>query len=737
MLIHYVNRCFNSSPHVFLSYSVFLSMNVFKWLLIFLPILPSSVNAQLTYTFQNDIEVVQNGISIPQPFAGGFVAPQYSTIDLNFDGMDDLFVFDRASSKISTFLFQEGKYVYAPQYESLFPTGLKNWVLLRDYNCDGKVDLFTSSLFGMSLYENISISELSWELKYQTINTEGSNGQTNLQVSSLDLPAIIDVDNDGDLDILNFNFATGEGIEFHKNMSVENSNLCELDLVRVTKRYGDFEECTCETYVFGTDECLTSGREEHSGGKTILSFNNSNQLVQDLIIGQEYCLLPGYLPNSGTTDQAKMTNVSFDFPDINNPLRMEYPAFYALDLYNNDSIELVASPNSYVADGTQNYEGLSFLYEQDNQGEYHLLTDNFLKEEMIDVGHKSAPVFVDIDFDGDEDLIIGNGKTEEGASLWLYENIGSATNPSFEKITDDYLNFKNDGIESIKLQVFDIDANGFKDLVLYKVAGNEMITEVLLHTGNPITPYSKLNASLLALPDLSIWDSPFYFGLGNQTGLIIGKQGGSLEFYTTSGDLTNATWQLVSSEYLGIKEDFSKRNLRVLVADLNGDGMEDMLSYNDSGEALVYYDFISKNDPESLKGKDISTDNLFNLSFGKLANPSVANVYGTLEPSLAFGLLQGGINLLKNTQSTNGSNELPLKVIVYPNPIENYQTLIQANKKSRVRVLDALGKQILKPIDLLGGEQKILQLELDEGVYFVEVVSEDKQKSVTRIVIAD
>lgn len=316
-------------------------MRIFKWLLLFLPFHSQLVEAQFSYTFQNDISVTEEDIALTQPFSGGFVAPQYSVIDLNLDGVDDLFVFDRASSKVSTYILLDGKYMYAPQYESLFPSGLKNWVLLRDYNCDGKKDLFTSSLFGMTLYENTSGTELDWVLKLQTIYTEGSNGQTNLQISGQDLPSITDVDGDGDLDILNFNFATGGGIEYHKNMSIENNGICDLQLVRTSRKYGDFEECSCDSYVFGADECVTGGREEHSGGKSILSFNYSDSQIQDLLVGQEHCELAGYLPNTGTLELAKMVRVSFDFPNAIEPLQLEYPAFFELDVFNNGSLDLV------------------------------------------------------------------------------------------------------------------------------------------------------------------------------------------------------------------------------------------------------------------------------------------------------------------------------------------------------------------------------------------------------------
>lgn len=59
--------------------------------------------------------------------------------------MLDLYVFDREGNRQLTFLntgvLGEASYVFAPQYAANFPR-LENWVLLRDYNNDGAMDIF-------------------------------------------------------------------------------------------------------------------------------------------------------------------------------------------------------------------------------------------------------------------------------------------------------------------------------------------------------------------------------------------------------------------------------------------------------------------------------------------------------------------------------------------------------------------------------------------------------------------
>ncbi len=710
-------------------------MRFFKWSLLYFFLVQHIVEAQFVYTFENDILVEEDGLLLNQPFSGGGIAPQFSVIDLNFDGTDDLFVFDRASNKVFTYLLKEGEYVYSPFYESFFPQGLKNWVLLRDYNCDGKMDLFTSSIFGMSLYENTSSQDLSWSLKHQIIYTEGFNGQTNLQLNSLDLPAIVDVDGDGDLDILNFNFITGKEVEFHRNKSIENTGACGLDLVRITKQYGDFKECSCDSYAFGLGECPTNGRVEHIGSKTILSFNYLSEDVQDLLIGQEYCDLPALLPNTGTPTDVKLETVFFDFPAMDNSLRMDFPAFYSLDLYSDGVNDLIAAPNNYDANSQKNYQALSYRFKKGADGSYTTVTDKFLKEGMIDVGHRASPLFVDFDFDGDQDLLIGTGATNNGASIWLYENTGTPLVPSFLLRSKDYLNLKTNNYERIKLQLLAVDENEFLDLVLTITNEDKVNSRVFLHTGNPLKPYNVLNYSVLNLPDMSVWDSPFFYRMENKAALFIGKQAGNLEYYISSGNFVTGRWDLISENYLGIEEDFSRRNLNLTVDDVNANGTMDIVLIDGSGRVVVYDNFLEEQNREEIRGENEETKEDFSLNFGNLATITTARLFGNKENSLAIGLLTGGVQLLNNTVLTKDPKPLELKVIAYPNPVSANLVIIQSNKNGKARVFDAAGKLVIKNFEVKSGIPYKLILNVLNGVYYVEVITETKEKKTVRIVI--
>ncbi|HMR57910.1 MAG TPA: VCBS repeat-containing protein, partial [Cyclobacteriaceae bacterium] len=133
------------------------------WLVGFL-ILSCRTYGQFTYTIDQSIPVEENGKVLSMPWAGGINSAQVNTMDLNGDNKDDLVIFDRTSNKLLTYLNAGNRYEYAPEFESLFPKEVTQWLLLRDLNCDGKKDLFTSDPFGMVAFINTTQpqQQLSW-----------------------------------------------------------------------------------------------------------------------------------------------------------------------------------------------------------------------------------------------------------------------------------------------------------------------------------------------------------------------------------------------------------------------------------------------------------------------------------------------------------------------------------------------------------------------------------------------
>ena len=77
---------------------------------------------------------------LPNAYAGGLIAPQFSEIDLNNDGKKDLVVFEKSAARFIPFI-NEGEqgtinYRYDQSWVKIFPP-IKTWAVLRDYNGDG------------------------------------------------------------------------------------------------------------------------------------------------------------------------------------------------------------------------------------------------------------------------------------------------------------------------------------------------------------------------------------------------------------------------------------------------------------------------------------------------------------------------------------------------------------------------------------------------------------------------
>ena len=75
---------------------------------------------------ENSIKVIVNNDTLLNPWTGGFNSAQISKIDLNNDQIKDLFVFDRSCDKVITFISKNNNFIYAPEYEKLFPSNLNH-----------------------------------------------------------------------------------------------------------------------------------------------------------------------------------------------------------------------------------------------------------------------------------------------------------------------------------------------------------------------------------------------------------------------------------------------------------------------------------------------------------------------------------------------------------------------------------------------------------------------------------
>ncbi|UII33536.1 T9SS type A sorting domain-containing protein [Fulvivirga ulvae] len=723
-----------------------------KFLCIFLLTfyIPASIYAQFVYTLDQSVSVKEGDEILNLPWTGGLNSMQYSTMDLDGDGNEDLVVFERSAHKIYPFLNVDKTYSYAPEYAFYFPEEVKNWMLLRDFNCDGKKDIFTSHTFGIRIFinETSQSGTLAWS-PYVTgkdntgneqyfLKTRGFTSNINMQMNSSDIPAIIDLDGDSDLDILMFRASGSSTVEYHKNLSIERDGNCDsLQFERITQVWGGLQECQCGEFAFNGSDCANSGgREEHQGGKSILLFDNDNDQDYDMLISEETCANLFYMENEGTNESPSFNSANSSFPNGSNPASMLFfPVAYYEDVDFDGVRDMLVSPNvaSNVSNSV-NFQSSSWLYSNggsDSNPQFDLLRRNFLQHQTIDLGENASPAFGDYDGDGDLDMILASYTNQSApgfnSTLFLYENTGSANEPAFELKSEDYLLFSLYNIFNLKPKLRDINGDNRVDLVFSGTELYNFSTNIyyLLNQGDDKFNFEE-EAHIL-FPNIG-FDENFEVYDISRDGLVdilVGKSTGKLEYYKNSGERNAPQFNQEDDTFYGFDFSTSRLDLCVAVADLNSDGNPDMVAGDKRGSLTIYDNFLEHIDQPEEGVTEIvwsphEKPSVFNLG-GKLY-PAVANLFNEDKPSLIIGTGQGGLHILRNSDALAGyTNRFDLDI--FPNPVirTNTQSINVSSKISgTATVISILGQQVANSFHLPANTVKSIPVTgLHPGIYIV------------------
>ncbi|MDX1446944.1 VCBS repeat-containing protein, partial [Lishizhenia sp.] len=325
--------------------------------------LVNSLQAQLGFKYNPFAQVKINGDTLSNPWAGGLNYAQFSHLDFNRDGFDDLLVFDRSSNQIQLFLksFQNGNPHYRYQYkaEIQLPPDIRYRLATFDYDNDGDLDLFTYGIGGVRVYKNTSSgNQLSFDLFKSELKSIYNGGPATLFVSSSDIPALVDVDHDGDMDILTFSNSGGT-VEYHKNLSIENyGNVDSLEFEIYNECWGQFEEGNTDNSITlnstnppcdGTTWVTNPQRGNRHSGSTVLAIDIDNSGVYDLVLGDVSHENLVLVTNGGTAvnQNSAMTSFDLNFPSNTTPANLQiFPAAYYLDVNHDGIKDLVVGANA-------------------------------------------------------------------------------------------------------------------------------------------------------------------------------------------------------------------------------------------------------------------------------------------------------------------------------------------------------------------------------------------------------
>ena len=530
---------------------------------------------QFKFDINDSIKVNVGANELKYPWCGGLNYVQFSDIDYDFDGDLDLFIFDRTKDNIRLFenvLFgSERKYVFVQNAAQFFPSDFKYRVALLDYNGDGKNDAFIYGTGGVKVYKNIGneTDGLKWEVAKDLLYSDYNGNYSNLYVSSTDIPAYSDIDFDGDIDILTFNLS-GETVEYHKNKSQEIYNHSDSLIFELKNEcWGKFKEDPISFNVIlnnQTSPCVdgaidnpempieNSDKKLRHAGSTLLIMDYDNSGVMDLILGDVSSGNLNLLINGGTAPNTNSEMISQDhnFPSSSIPVNlMIFPAAFFIDVDFDGIKDLIVGANA--KNSSQNVESIHFYknFGSNSIPNFVFQTNSFLQENMIDVGNGAIPLFFDQNGDGLDDLFIAN--------FFRYKE-------PLEKESN-VTNFRNTG--TLNQAVFSYVESDFLN-------------------------FTSQNYGLRTVPTFGDVDAD------GDKDLILGLENGTLVFYENTAGIGNQAF--FSSPVTDYKDDENNVISAGAYAfpqlfDLNNDDLMDLIIGKKTGEIAYYQNIGTSNNP--------------------------------------------------------------------------------------------------------------------------------------------
>lgn len=736
----------------------------------------------------SNVPFLAAGDTLPSALAGGMSAPQFSAIDLNGDGFKDLVVFDRMGDVFSTYRNcgqkkSDNNYRYDPSLMyALNGVEANGWALFVDYTCDGFEDIFVGNNSFINVYKQIRYGANKDSVRFIRTVKDLSEGkkQFNIYSSITDLPAITDIDGDGDIDMASFG-SSSNFIYYYRNMAKDSLNRCDTIVYKMeTPCWGHFYESGSDNSAFlgmidpnygcglpagfiPPKKIATpsgnSGSSTRHAGSTLLFVNINGDSTIDALIGDVSFNDLYALRNRGTRQHAYIDSCQKNYPQQDTAVDIEiFPAAFYVDVDNDSIKDLLAAPNDMA---TENHNATR-LYK--NVGANDSLQPKFvekgyLQKDMLDVGAVAMPTFFNYNHDSLPDLLVGNfgyysRKSQSVVTkLALFVNVGTRNAPAFSLVDSNYLNIPSTLIKQLRVApaAGDIDADGDDDLLLglqngrirfYRNTAAANQPAIFTLETDSMADIQIMTQGLGAPPAKGKSAYPTLYDVDGDSDLdlFVGGFFGNISFYRNNGtpqvpDFQPSTFSygkiLIGDGYGGA----AGGNAAPLFADYDGDGNAELFVGCSDGRVFIYP--RPTNPTDSVEVIAI----LFDYDFGRMAMPTAARLDTSANLTFLVGNQRGGMQMWRVPTAGDSahkhctcakptvsiSNDRPLRAAeelfqLIPNPTADAVRLLAPRLGEATVTLYTATGTLLRTYAWQPETALSLSLgDLPNGVYFVRV----------------
>ncbi|MCB0689058.1 MAG: T9SS type A sorting domain-containing protein, partial [Saprospiraceae bacterium] len=631
---------------------------------------------------------------------------------------------------------------------------LQEWALLRDFDGDSIVDIFsysTTGVPGIDVYKGhkngntMSFSKIVFDNPVGVLGYPTASGTiTNIYVSATDIPAIDDIDGDGDLDILTFQ-SDGTKLYYYRNMVVENGlSTDEFDYVLEDKCWGRIVESFNTNEVILSSDSLSCPSSQQTArlhsGSTVTTVDFDQDGDKDVVLGDLTYPNMLYLENGGTNKLGWIVSQTSDFPDVNERIEIAYfPAAYFVDINHDGIQDLVASPNE--KDARQNVEQVWFYSGGENDN-FILETKSFINDGMLDFGTEANPVFIDYNGDGLLDVLVGSRFhkdyiPEHPSQLFLYQNTGSSTLPQYELVDEDWLDLSSlimDDVDALSPVAVDIDGDADLDLVIGNKFGKLIFVENIgiengpFEMGTVTYPWFDIDVGFSSAPAFTDIDGDGILDM------LLGEERGTINYFHNLGSTTDPFFES-DPQHIENYEEFGGIDARQDNAVFgmsspsvfHGEDTTFLIVGTNFGNMLLY-DITNVSPTDILT--PIADHPISAIREGARSKPRLDDIDHDGYMDLIIGSARGGVSLFhtsfRNSQMVPSRDFLsPSLVTLHPNPATSSVFIRGLNQSlARITIVDAAGRKMYE----WSGSATDIEIQVSNfhpGLYYANILTKE------------